>query len=50
VRVTEKAHKRPGLEMPFLASPAICALGLASAHGMSACLRLLLRILEVTWE
>jgi len=41
VRVTEIARKRPELKMPFLASPEICAIGLASTHGMSACLRLL---------
>ena len=42
-RVTETACiiKRPELETPFLASLEICAPGLASAHGTSACLRLL---------
>ena len=50
VRVTEIARKRPGLETPFLASWEICALGLASAHGMSACLRLLLAHTESDLE
>jgi len=36
-----RRHARPGQEVPFLASREICTLGLESAHGTSACIRLL---------
>ena len=42
VQRKQRVIKRPELVTPFSPPPqGICALGLASAHGTSACLRLL---------